>query len=156
MMDAELFRRIAGHWLTGVAVVTSVLEDEPCGMTVNAVTSLSLDPPQFLVCLDRRTKTLAAIRASENFCINYLSEHQEHVSTVFARRGGDKFAALKYGSGRTGSPVLEGVIAHVECKLHEVLPGGDHDIVIGDAVFGSARGGDPLGYFAGSYRRIKS
>jgi flavin reductase (DIM6/NTAB) family NADH-FMN oxidoreductase RutF len=123
-------------------------------MTMSAVTSLSLDPPQFLVCIDHRARTLAAIQASGHFCINYLNEDQELIAAVFARPSDNRFAAVPYHVGEGGAPVLEGVIAYVECKVHAVHAGGDHCIVIGDAIRGEAASGRPLGYFRGAYRRL--
>ena len=85
-MQPEMFRKLAGHWLTGVSVVTTLDPNGvPVGMTMSAVTSLSLDPPQFLICVDNRARTLAAIVASGHFCINYLRQDQENLSTAFAR-----------------------------------------------------------------------
>lgn len=154
-MTPELFKQIASHWLTGVAVVTAkAASGELHGMTMSAVTSLSLDPPQFLVCMDQRAKTLAAIASSGAFCIHYLSEHQHDLSAHFAHSGGDRFRGIPYKAGETGAPILEDVIAYVECRLAEIHPGGDHAIVIGDALYGHARGGHPLGYFHGGYHRL--
>ena len=154
-MQPAQFRRIAGQWVTGVAVVTAVdASGEPCGMTMSAVTSLSLEPPQFLICVDQNARTLGALTASGSFCINYLAEDQQSLAIAFARPGGERFQSLKYHAGETGLPVLDGVIAHVECKLNAAHPGGDHVIVVGDAVAGAVNGGRPLGYFSGAYRRV--
>ena len=155
-MQPEIFRKLAGHWLTGVSVVTTLDPNGlPVGMTMSAVTSLSLEPPRFLICVDNRARTLAAIVASGHFCINYLRQDQEHLSTAFARRGEDRFAALSHRVEHTGSPVLEGAIAFIECTVNVVHPGGDHTIIVGDAVNGDAPGGEPLAYFRGSYRRLE-
>jgi len=156
-MQPEIFRKLAGHWLTGVSVVTTLDPDgKPVGMTMSAVTSLSMNPPQFLICVDNRAKTLAAIIATGHFCINYLRQDQENLSTAFAKRGEDRFAALAHRVEHTGSPVLEGAIAFIECTVNAVHPGGDHTIIVGDAVHGDAPGGEPLAYFRGSYRRLES
>ena len=145
-MHPDQFRRIASHWLTGVTVVTALNpKGEPFGLTMNAVTSLSLDPPQFLICVDKRSETLAAIAASGNFCINYLGEDQEHIAVAFSRRNGERFLMFPTRKEKTGAPVLEGAIAYVECKVHAIHPGGDHSIVVGDAIEGDAPGGSPLG-----------
>jgi flavin reductase (DIM6/NTAB) family NADH-FMN oxidoreductase RutF len=116
--------------------------------------SLSLDPPQFLVCIDNRAKTLAAISSSRNFCINYLREDQEQIATAFARSGDNKFAAFSHHPGQNGAPVLDGTVAFVECALEAVYPGGDHSIVVGNAMHGGTHGGDPLGYHRGNYQRL--
>jgi flavin reductase (DIM6/NTAB) family NADH-FMN oxidoreductase RutF len=152
-MHPEKFRKLASHWLTGVSVVTTLDQDgQPVGMTMSA---LSLHPPQFLICVDNRARTLGAIVASGHFCINYLRQDQENLSSAFARRGEDRFAALAHRVENTGSPVLEGAIAFVECTVNAVHPGGDHTIIVGDAVHGDAPGGEPLAYFRGSYRRLE-
>jgi len=154
-MQPDQFRQIAGQWLTGVAVVTSMEGPaRPCGMTMSAVTSLSLAPPQFLICVDQRARTMGAIRNSGYFCINYLRDDQRDLAISFSRAGNDRFSSLTYTPGETGAPVLDGVIAYVECKLHAIHPGGDHWIVIGDAVGGALQGGRPLAYYSGAYRRL--
>ncbi len=123
-------------------------------MTMSAVTSLSIDPPQFLVCIDQRARTLAAITSSRSFCIQYLNEHQHDLSVHFARPSDNRFDGIPYRLGHTGSPILHDVIAFVECRLAEIHRGGDHCIVIGDAIYGEALGGHPLGYFHGGYHRL--
>jgi flavin reductase (DIM6/NTAB) family NADH-FMN oxidoreductase RutF len=155
VLSPDKFRQIASHWLSGVAVVTSVAADgKLVGMTMSAVMSLSLEPPQFLICVDNRAKTLAAISASRSFCINYLREDQEQVAQAFARSGDNKFAALGHHAGETGAPILDGTVAFVECTLEAIHPGGDHSIVVGNAIHGVAHGGDPLGYHRGNYQRL--
>lgn len=154
MMAPDLLRLVASHWASGVAVVTSTAEGHPVGMTMSSVTSLSLDPPQFLACFDHRAKTLAAIRESGSFCINYLSEDQQHIAVEFSSRSLDRFVKVTYKMHETGAPVLDGVIAWVECQLHAIHDGGDHAIVVGNAVGGATPGGIPLVYFKGGYRRI--
>ena len=136
-------------------VTATAADGELCGMTMSAVTSLSLDPPQFLVCMDRRAKTLSAIAESRAFCIHFLNEHQRDLSNHFARPGGERFVGIPHHFGQTGAPMLEGVIAFVECRLAEIHPGGDHSIVIGDAVAGAVPGGHPLAYFHGGYRKVE-
>ena len=155
MVSPDQFRQIASHWLSGVAVVTSVAADgKPVGMTMSAVMSLSLDPPQFLACIDNRAKTLAAISSSRSFCINYLREDQEQIAVAFERSGDNKFAAFSHHFGQNGAPVLDGTVAFVECTLEAIHPGGDHSIVVGNAVHGGTHGGDPLGYHRGNYQRL--
>jgi flavin reductase (DIM6/NTAB) family NADH-FMN oxidoreductase RutF len=124
-------------------------------MTMSAVTSLSLDPPQFLLCMDRRAKTLTAIEHTRAFCIHILSEDQRDLSTQFARPSDNRFAGVPHHFGETGAPILQGVIAHLECRLAHLYEGGDHIIVIGDAVAGTVPGGPPLAYYHGSYRKIE-
>lgn len=152
-IDATLYRRIAGNWLTGVAVVTSVTASgRPVGLTVNAVSPLSLDPPQFLVNLDHASESLKAIRETGVFCINFLGADQEPICRTFARKGIDKFASIGVCPGVTGAPVLTGTIAHAECRVEVIHGSGDHSIVIGSACAGEAVGGEPLVYFTSNFR----
>ena len=136
-------------------MVTAVAADgELCGMTMSAVSSLSLNPPQFLACMDNRAKTLAAVEHSKAFCIHYLSHEQQELSNHFARPADDRFTGVSFRIGSVGAPIIEGVIAYVECRLAHVLPGGDHSIVIGDAVHGDVLGGAPLAYYHGGYHNL--
>lgn len=132
-VTATQFREAMGHFATGVTVVTSVAAGgEPVGTTANAVSSLSLDPPLVLVCFDRASLTLTAIRQHGAFMVNMLAGPQRHLSVNFARRG---FAAAWDGVGHrpglTGSPRLHDVLAAVECTVEYRLPGGDHEIIVG-------------------------
>ena len=149
------FRRAMGRFATGVTVVTSVdSAAQPVGTTASAVTSLSLDPPLLLVCLDRGSQTLAALRSHGAFAVNILEARQQHLSANFARRGqGAGWDEVRHRRGPTGSPRLHGVLAAMEGTLEQVLPGGDHEIVVG-RVLEVETGGEtvaPLLYWQGSY-----
>jgi flavin reductase (DIM6/NTAB) family NADH-FMN oxidoreductase RutF len=122
---------------------------------MSAVTSLSLAPPQFLICVDNQSESLPAIRESGVFAIHYLGSDQEQLAKDFAKKGGDKFASAPCRAGQTGAPILDGVIAFVECALHATYPGGDHTIIVGDVVHGQAPGGEPLGYHRGGFLRLR-
>jgi flavin reductase (DIM6/NTAB) family NADH-FMN oxidoreductase RutF len=149
------FRQAMGHFATGVTVVTSVGDDgEPVGTTASAVTSLSLDPPLVLVCFDRTSQTLRAIRRHGAFVVNVLAAPQEHLSANFARRGlAAAWDGIRHRPGPTGSPRLHGVLAVLECSVENRLPGGDHEIVVGRVrdVEISADSAAPLLYWRGSY-----
>ena len=152
------FREAMGHFATGVTVVTSVgTQGEPVGTTANAVSSLSLDPPLVLVCFDRASLTLAAIRTHGAFAVNVLAAPQQHLSVNFAQRG---FAAawdgVKHRPGFTGSPRLHDVLAVAECTMEYRLPGGDHEIVVGRVrdVEMAADGTAPLLYWRGGYAAL--
>lgn len=148
--------QIAGNWLTGVSVVTTLdSQGSPAGLTASAVTSLSLNPPQFLICIDNTAESLAAFKASGRFCINYLSAQQQDLSETFASPLPDRFAGVEWAPGTTGVPVIGGVIAYAECKVAAEYPGGDHTILVGDLVHGDTPGGEPLAYFRAGYRRLE-
>jgi 3-hydroxy-9,10-secoandrosta-1,3,5(10)-triene-9,17-dione monooxygenase reductase component len=149
------FRHAMGHFATGVTVVTSVGADgQPVGTTANAVTSVSLDPPLVLVCLDHASSTLAAMRAHGAFVVNVLAAPQQHLSANFARRG---LAAIWDGvahqPGPTGSPRLHGALAVVECTVAHQLTAGDHEIVVGQVreVVTGGRDDAPLLFWRGGY-----
>jgi flavin reductase (DIM6/NTAB) family NADH-FMN oxidoreductase RutF len=152
------FRHAVGHFATGVTVVTSVGADgEPVGTTANAVSSVSLDPPLVLVCFDRSSLTLAAIRGHGAFVVNVLAAAQQHLSANFARRG---FAAawdgVRHRPGLTGSPRLDDVLAALECTVEYRLPGGDHEIIVGRvrAVGTAGDGAEPLLHWRGGYAAL--
>jgi 3-hydroxy-9,10-secoandrosta-1,3,5(10)-triene-9,17-dione monooxygenase reductase component len=154
-VSGDEFRHAIGHFATGVTVITSVGPGgEPVGTTASAVSSLSLDPPLILVCFDRASRTLEAIRGHGAFVVNVLAEPQRHLSANFARRGlAAAWEGVRHRPGRTGSPRLEDVLAALECTVADSLPGGDHEIIVGrvQAVETSAGGAAPLVYWRGAY-----
>jgi len=153
-VDRALFFRLMGSFASGVTVITSRGEDGlPRGFTASAFCSLSLDPPLCIVCVDLRTESLPAIRSTRAFVVNILASDQQEISQRFAAKASDKFADLAYREGpATGSPVFEGVVAWVECRVRDILEGGDHVVVVGEIQAGDALDGDPLLYFRGEYR----
>src|ERR1700723_4182524 len=122
-VSASEFRQAMGHFATGVTVVTSIGDDgEPVGTTASAVSSLSLDPPLVLVCFDRASATLEAIRGHGAFVVNVLAEPQRHLSANFARRGlSAAWDGVRHRPGRTGSPRLYGGIATLESTVEHQL-----------------------------------
>jgi flavin reductase (DIM6/NTAB) family NADH-FMN oxidoreductase RutF len=154
-VDAAEFRHAMGHFATGVTVVTSVgVDGEPVGTTANAVTSLSLDPPLLLVCFDRSSVTLRAVRDHGAFVVNVLAARQRHLSANFARRGlSAVWDDVRHHAGSTGSPRLDGALATIECTVHERLPGGDHEIIIGRVreVATNGLNTEPLLFWRGQY-----
>jgi len=157
-LAVEKFRRVVGHFATGVTVVTSVGPDgQPVGTTANAVSSVSLDPPLILVCFDRASLTLEAIRSHGAFVVNVLAAPQRELAANFARRGAAAvWDGVAHGPGPTGSPRLEGVLAMLECTVEHSLPGGDHEIIIGRLRYAGTSAGEaaPLLFWRGSYRSI--
>jgi flavin reductase (DIM6/NTAB) family NADH-FMN oxidoreductase RutF len=149
------FRHAVGHFATGVTIVTSVgPAGEPVGTTANAVCSLSLDPPLILVCFDRSSLTLAAIRSHGAFAINVLAAPQQHLSANFARRGvAVVWEGVRHRPGPTGSPHLADVLATLECTVEYQVPGGDHEILVGRVRHAETAGTDaePLLYWRGGY-----
>ncbi len=156
-IGAAEFRHAVGHLATGVTIVTSVGPDgEPVGTTASAVCSLSLDPPLLLVCFDRSSLTLAAIRSRGAFAVNVLAAPQQHLSANFARRGvAAAWDGVRHRPGPTGSPRLADVLATLECTVEDQLPGGDHEIIVGRVRHTETAGTDaePLLYWRGGYLR---
>jgi flavin reductase (DIM6/NTAB) family NADH-FMN oxidoreductase RutF len=152
------FRHAIGHFATGVTVVSSIGADgKPVGTTASAVSSLSLDPPLVLVCFDRESLTLEAVRAHGAFVINVLTAPQRHLSANFARRGlAAAWDGVRHRLGPTGSPRLADVLAALECTVEHCLPAGDHEIVVGRVRDVETAGHDaaPLLYWRGAYASI--
>src|SRR5437016_5237638 len=132
--DSMTQRRIMGRFATGVTVVTTKGEEHLCGLTANAVASLSLEPPLLLVAVDRRSHSHGCFKKNKCFAVNVLSADQEELSRRFARTGPKEFADLGTTTAITGAPILKGALAYADCRLVEVLTGGDHDIFIGEIV----------------------
>ena len=155
MEEAE-FRRVLGHFPTGVAVVTARSGDgPPRGLTANALTSVSLDPPLVLVCVEHAADTHDVIADAEAFAISVLAEDDEAAARRFASYQTDaKFDGVAYRSEVTGAPVLEEALAWVDCRLWATYDGGDHTIFVGRVVDGDADDGPPLIYFRGGYGRL--
>lgn len=155
LIQSSDLRAFAGHFATGVAVVTTRDAGGACyGLTMNAVTSLSLNPPLLLICLDNESSTLRAMRESNHFCLHFLAAGQEALSNLFSTKRDDKFATLDYAVGEFGTPVLSDVIAASECEVVSKYPGGDHTIIVGAVKAVTVSGGEPLLYHRGQYASL--
>jgi flavin reductase (DIM6/NTAB) family NADH-FMN oxidoreductase RutF len=151
-IDPGELRRALGTFATGVTVVTTIDgEGAPRGFTANSFTSVSLDPPLILVCLAKTAASCPVFEAAESFAINILAEDQKEVSAAFASRGLDRFASVGWSGRATGSPVLDGVVAWLDCHMHEVVDAGDHTILIGRIVAYDYTASSPLGFCRGAY-----
>jgi len=155
-IDGSEFRRVLGHFATGVTVVTADTPDSPVGMAIGSFSSVSLDPPLVMFCPGKESATWKSIRESGSFCVNVLGHHQKDVCGKFASKDPDKFAGVEWTAGTTGSPILADAIAWIDCTVHAVHDGGDHDIVVGlvKALDGDAHHG-PLLFFKGGYGRYE-
>jgi flavin reductase (DIM6/NTAB) family NADH-FMN oxidoreductase RutF len=146
------FREIMGSFPTGVTVVTCVdIDGNPVGLTANAVSSVSIAPPQLLICIGKDRFTAKAIRAHGAFAVHFLDRNQQQIAQRFASPEPDKFANLNIRSGLRGLPLLPGVLACAQCALRSAIDAGDHLVFIGLVLHGEARHGDPLMYFRRSY-----
>lgn len=155
MIDKSLFRHVLGNFAAGVTVVTTRGADQrPYGLTATAFTSVSLEPPLALVCIDKKAESSPHFGAAGVFAVNFLAADQQDVSQRFATSGGDKFGAVEWMSGRLGVPILAGAIGHVECRIAAAHDAGDHTILVGEITAAEASDGEPLVYFRGAYRRV--
>jgi 3-hydroxy-9,10-secoandrosta-1,3,5(10)-triene-9,17-dione monooxygenase reductase component len=152
---ARKFRDVLGRFASGVTVVTTISNDEPVGMTCQSFSSVSLDPPLVLFIPAKSSRSWPLIQRSGRFCVNFLAADQAELSNAMASRGADKFGDVKWiPSPVTGSPILEGSLAHVDCTIHTVHEAGDHYVVIGRVVDLNTDevDADPLLFFQGKYR----
>ena len=135
-------------------MVTTIHAGEPLGLAVGSFTSVSLDPPLVLFCIDRRSWTWPRMEEAGAFCVNVLAEDQERICRTFATRGADRFRGLGWRAGTTGAPILDDVLAWVECTVERVDEAGDHFVVVGRVVdLDTGRPGGPLLFFRGGYGR---
>jgi flavin reductase (DIM6/NTAB) family NADH-FMN oxidoreductase RutF len=154
-LDPSTYRRIIGHFATGVSVVSSCVDGRLHGMTANSVTSVSLEPLMLLVCVDRKATMHHEIGAARRFAVNILTADQEGVARVFAAPGEPLRADLRgveHELGPHGCPLIEGSLASLECELDQSVEAGDHTVFIG-RVLGGRIGADapPLLYYKGQY-----
>jgi len=156
-IDAREFRDTVGCFATGITVITTVDEaGGPVGFTANSFTSLSLDPPPLLFCLDRKVTSFEAFAAKRPFAVNILSSAQTDMSRRFATTGPEKWRGVEFESWETGSPILRDCLANLECTIESVHEGGDHVIVIGRVV-AINRADAPAGallYYNGRYAEL--
>lgn len=152
--DSAMQRKIMGHFATGVTVVTTGGPAGAHGLTANAVASLSLDPPLVLVAVDKRAHSMDFLKANRCFAINILTLRQEDISRRFATPGPKDFSDLVVRTAETGAPILSDCLAFVDCRVVDILPGGDHEVFIGQIEAGELYDGHPLLYYSGKYRRF--
>jgi len=156
-IDETLFRKVMGNFAAGVTVVTTrTVDRQPCGLTATAFTSVSVVPPLVLVCIDKTAETYPHFGPAGIFAINFLATDQQAISQRFAISGGDKFSDIDWRAGVLGAPILGGTIGHVECRIVHAHDGGDHTIFVGEIESAAATDGEPLIYFRGAYRQMRT
>ncbi|MGC4965512.1 flavin reductase family protein [Streptomyces globisporus] len=150
------FRRVLGHFASGVTVVTARDADGPTGFACQSFASLSLDPPLVTFMVARTSTTWPRIARAGVFCVNILGAEQGALCRGFAVSGADKFAGVAYGEApATGSPLLDSVPAWIDCRVHAVHTGGDHLIVVGRVeALGAEEQGEPLLFHRGAFGRL--
>jgi 3-hydroxy-9,10-secoandrosta-1,3,5(10)-triene-9,17-dione monooxygenase reductase component len=154
--DSAKYRQVLGHFPTGVTVITAMADGQPAGLAVGSFASLSLEPPQVLFCASHSSSTWPKIRSAGSFCVNILAESQEDVCRVFASKAPDKFAEIGWKHSGTGSPLIEGVLAYIDCQIETIVASGDHDVVVGAVrELEVMHEGGPLLFFRGGYGRFQ-
>lgn len=155
-LDPMLFRRVMGHFPTGVTVVAAHDGERPVGLAIGSFFSVSLDPPLVGFCVARTSTTWPVLEQLGRFGVSVLAEDQHEISGRFASKAVDKFEGVTWDPAPvTGSPLIHGAVAHIDCELHEVHPGGDHVIVTGLVRSMDVRRDDvgPLLFLRGGYGR---
>ena len=148
------FRSVLSAYPTGVCAITAVLDGKPTGFVVGTFTSVSLEPALVGFFPDKKSTTFPKVRRAGAFCANVLSSADEQLCRTFSAKGADRFATVSWQPGPTGSPILDGATAWIDCTIEQIAEVGDHLLVIGrvvDLAHGSAEA-DPLLFHRGSYR----
>ena len=153
-MDSQAFRQVIGHFASGVTIITTRDQGTNYGLTASAVTSLTLEPPMLLVCINKNTGTQAAISRTRVFAVNILDENQADLAYQFAKPQPDKFAGVEYTYGRYGEPLLAGALAHIECRVAADVEAGTHKAFLAEVDDAAASTGSPLTYFRGKFGRF--
>ncbi len=158
-MNVSDFRRAMGNFATGVAVVTTVRKGRRYGFTVNSLTAVSLEPLLLLVCVDRRGEAHREMESCDAFAVNILAADQQALSEHFASSetsGGERLDGIPCRPGKTGAPLLDGVLAVLECVKVDCVDGGDHSIFVGRVEMGAVGSKEKgaLLYFRGGYRTL--
>jgi flavin reductase (DIM6/NTAB) family NADH-FMN oxidoreductase RutF len=158
-VEASDFRQAMGCFATGVTVITVDQDGEVHGMTANAFTAVSLDPVLVLVCVDHRARTHSQLHARKRFGVNVLRRDQQAISEYYARSAEThqhpEESGARFDRTAQGTPVLQGALAYLECRLHSTQPAGDHTIFIAEVEKVVVRDGEPLLYFRSQYRDIE-
>ncbi|HZO25211.1 MAG TPA: flavin reductase family protein [Chloroflexota bacterium] len=155
-VEREQFFALMASFASSVTVITSKGPDGIVrGLTASAFCSVSLDPRLCLVSVDNRSESIGSIVDSGKFVVNILAADQEEISRRFASKLPDKFEGIPYRLGpETDAPILDGVLAWIECQVYQSVPSGDHTVFIGEILDGTANEGLPLVYFRGQYRQL--
>lgn len=156
-IDSMRFRSILGRFATGVVAITAIdpETDAPTGLAANSFTSVSLDPPLVAFCVAHTSTTWPRLRQADRQCVNILSEPQTEICLQLAAKGGDKFAGLEWTSSPSGSPVLSGALAWLECSVETEYVAGDHVIVVARVHhLDKHHDGEPLVFYKGGYGRF--
>ena len=158
VIEVADYRRIIGQFATGVTVLTTANNGLLHGMTANAITSVSLDPPLLLVCIDKAAHSHEQFTQSGRFTVNILAEDQQEISKIFAATNEPERGTLQgvaFHLGANGAPVIESCLAYLECTVADRCEGGDHTIFIAGVENAIAvREATPLLFYQGNYSKL--
>lgn len=157
--DAGRFRKVMGHFATGVTLVTGRDEDGvPVGLTANAVTSVSLEPPLILVCLDQLSESRPVLLRTGHFAVSILRSGQDELARRFSRSDPEeRFDGLRTRTAVTGAPLLAEALAWADCRTWKSLEAGDHTVLVGEVLACEAEDeGAPLVFFRGRFGTVAS
>lgn len=154
-IDQAHFRQVLGHFPTGVTVIAGLDGDEPLGLAVGSFFSLSIEPALVGFAVGKSSNSWSRMEAAGSFCVNILGDDQEDVCRVFATSSDDKFASIGWKPAESGAPLIDGVLAWIDCDIDAVHDGGDHHIVIGAVRrLDVGHEGEPLVFFRGGYANL--
>lgn len=153
LVNQEIFRSVVGHFASGVTVITTKVGETPFGTTASAVSSLSMDPPMMLICLNQTSETHKAVKAQGEFAINILAADQGPLAYTFAKKGDDKFKDVAT-TDIEGIPTLNGALATLVCRTVEVAVGGTHTVFLAEVIEAGSTDAEPLAYYRGKFGRF--
>lgn len=159
MFEAREFRSVMSSFATGVTIATAGLADgSRVGITVNSFTSVSLDPPLVMFCIDKRAMSLPVFKEASGYAINVLTVQQEHIARAFAvpGQGQERWTHGVFTEGSNGAPLLEGALATIDCAHYAQHEGGDHVLLVGRVMVMSRHEGQPLIYWNSGYRHFEA
>ena len=151
-ISTNKFKKTLGSFVTGVTVVTTCLDSKLHGLTVNAFSSLSLNPPLVLICIDKKSESNKILKQSKIFAVNILSKDQKNLSKIFSdSKNNNRFHKVKTTTKITGSPIIVNSLGYIDCSVEKIIPAGDHNIFVGKIKSLNTKNLDPLIYYRGNY-----
>jgi flavin reductase (DIM6/NTAB) family NADH-FMN oxidoreductase RutF len=155
VVEQEQFKRVIGHFASGVSIITVHNSGVDFGITASAVCSVSVEPPMLLVCINKNAGTCHAIAAAGSFTVNIMNQTQKDLALQFAKPNTDKFKGVAFGYGELGHPVLNDTLAHLECRVVEEVTGGTHSVFLAKVQNAYSSIGEPLVYYRGKFGEFK-
>ena len=155
-IGSDAFRKVMGAYPTGVTLVASVSEGKPVAMVIGSFVSVSLNPPLVGFLPGKSSNTWPLMEASGSFCVNVFSDQQEDLANSFYLKNSDPWSRIQYRSALSGSPILDGCLAYIDCEIAQIVDAGDHWFVLGEVKDADCENqGSPLIFLGGSYGRFE-